>query len=114
MSDCIFCKIINKELPSDIIYEDDIVIAFKDLSPQSPEHFLVIPKAHIESANDINEDNASIIGHIFVVISRLAKELGIDKDGYRIVNNCGENGQQTVPHLHYHVLAGRKLNWPPG
>ena len=114
MSDCIFCKIANKEIPSDIIYEDDKVLAFMDLQPQSPKHILVIPKVHIESANDITEENQDYVGHIFVVIAKLAKEHGFADDGYRIVNNCGEFGQQTVPHLHYHVLAGRKLSWPPG
>lgn len=114
MTDCIFCKIANKELDSEIIYEDDKVVAFMDLQPQAPKHILVIPKLHIESANDITEANSDYIGHIFVVISRLAKEHGFADEGYRVVNNCGEFGQQTVKHLHYHVLAGRQLSWPPG
>ena len=114
VSECIFCKIINRELESEIIYEDEKVLAFQDLHPQAPVHFLVIPKIHISSANEINEENMDYIGHIFMVIARLAKELGIDEKGYRVVNNCGEDGQQTVPHLHYHVIAGRKLSWPPG
>ncbi len=114
MNDCIFCKIINKEIPSDIIYEDERVLAFRDLNPQSPEHILVIPKIHIESANDINVENADYIKDIFVVIAKLAEEHGFKEEGFRIVNNVGENGQQTVPHLHYHVLAGRKFTWPPG
>lgn len=114
MGDCIFCKIVDKEIDSEIIYEDDKVLAFIDLQPQAPKHILVIPKIHIESTNDIGEDNADYIGHIFVVISRLAKEYGFADQGYRVINNCGEFGQQTVPHLHYHVLAGRKLSWPPG
>lgn len=114
MTDCIFCKIASKEIPSETIYEDDKVIAFMDLNPQAPKHILVIPRKHIESANDIDKDNADIIGHIFVVIAELAEEHGFKEEGYRIVNNVGENGQQTVAHLHYHVLAGRKLTWPPG
>ena len=114
MTDCIFCKIINGEIPSDIIYEDDKVIAFNDVNPQSPVHFLVVPKEHIGSANDLDKDNACLIGHIFLVIGKLAKKLGIDQEGYRIVNNCGEDGGQTVPHIHFHILAGRQLLWPPG
>lgn len=114
MSDCIFCKIINGEVPSDKIYEDDKVIAFKDLDPQSPVHFLVIPKEHIPSVNHIDESNMSIVGHIILVINKLAKEEGLDDKGYRIVNNCGKFGGQTVEHLHFHVLGGRQLTWPPG
>lgn len=112
--DCIFCKIANKEIESAIIYEDDSVIAFNDLNPQSPIHFLVIPKEHISSANDINEDNKEIIGHIFCVINKIAKGKGFDKNGYRIVNNIGKDGGQSVNHIHFHVLAGRSLQWPPG
>ena len=111
--DCIFCKIANKEIPSNTIYEDDKVIAFYDLAPQAPVHFLVIPKTHIKSADEINENNAEIIAHIFTVISKIAKELGLS-NGYRIVNNCGEDGGQTVGHLHFHVLGKRLLAWPPG
>ncbi len=111
--DCIFCKIANGEIPSNKLYEDESVIAFYDLAPQAPVHFLVIPKAHIQSANDLNENNAEIVAHIFTVISKLAKELSLEK-GYRIVNNCGEDGGQTVGHLHFHVLGGRLLAWPPG
>ncbi len=114
MTDCIFCKIAQGEIPSDIVYEDDKIIAFKDLNPQSPMHILVIPKKHIESTNYIDEENSYIIGHIFVVINKLVKEFGVDEEGYRIVSNCGENGGQTVPHIHFHLLAGRQLLWPPG
>ncbi|WP_099203179.1 histidine triad nucleotide-binding protein [Miniphocaeibacter massiliensis] len=112
--DCIFCKIANGEIESNIIYEDEKIIAFNDLDPKAPTHFLVIPKNHISSANEINEDNEAIIGHIFKVISKLTKEFGFDKKGFRIVNNCGEDGGQTVNHIHFHVLAGRQLQWPPG
>jgi len=114
MRDCIFCKIAHGEIPSDIIYEDDRVIAFNDIEPQSPVHFLVIPKKHIPSIKNIDEENASLISHIVIVINSIAKEKGLDKDGYRIVNNCGEYGGQTVEHLHFHVLGGRYLSWPPG
>lgn len=111
--DCIFCKIANKEIPSNTIYEDDKVIAFYDLAPQAPVHFLVIPKKHIKCADEINESNSDIIAHIFVVIAKIAKELELS-NGYRIVNNCGEDGGQTVGHLHFHVLGKRSLAWPPG
>ncbi len=113
MTDCIFCKIAKKEIDSELLYEDDLVVAFKDLSPQAPVHILIIPKEHIASADDINEENSHIVARIFEVISQLAKELGLE-DGYRIVNNCGEDGGQTVDHIHFHMLGKRKLNWPPG
>ncbi len=114
MSDCLFCKIASGEIPSTKVYEDEKVYAFLDIDPQAPKHIIVITKEHISSANEISDDNASVIGHIFAVIARLAKEQGFDKEGYRIVNNCGENGGQTVGHIHFHVLAGRLLGWPPG
>lgn len=112
--DCIFCKIINGDIPSNKIYEDDDIIAFYDLSPQAPTHFLVIPKIHIESCNFITEENSRVIGKIFVKISEIAKKLGFDEKGYRVVNNCNDDGGQTVKHIHFHVLAGRSLQWPPG
>ncbi|MBS5937172.1 histidine triad nucleotide-binding protein [Clostridium sartagoforme] len=111
---CIFCKIVSGEIPSKKLYEDDKVLAFYDISPEAPVHFLVIPKEHIKSANEINEENASIISHIFVVINKLVKELNINETGYRIVNNCGKDGGQTVDHMHFHVLGQRDLKWPPG
>ena len=110
MEDCIFCKIIKGEIPSKKIYEDDKVLAFNDISPEAPVHFLVIPKEHIESANDINEENVEIVSHIFMVINKIARELGINETGYRIVNNCGEHGGQTVKHMHFHVLGEEILN----
>lgn len=114
MENCIFCKIIDGEIPSKKIYEDDKVYAFNDINPEAPVHFLVIPKEHIESANALNENNADIVSHIFKVINKLVVELDIAQNGYRIVNNCGEDGGQTVKHLHFHVLGGRSLQWPPG
>lgn len=114
MDDCLFCKIIAGEIPSKKIYEDDRCYAFYDISPQAPTHFLVIPKTHIKDANALNDENASVVGHIYAVIAKIAKELNIADSGYRIVNNCGENGQQTVGHLHFHVLGGRMMTWPPG
>lgn len=113
MTDCIFCKIANRELDSELIYEDDLVVAFNDLNAQAPVHVLIVPKDHIESADDINEDNSHLIARIFEVVSKLAEELGLE-NGYRVVNNCKEDGGQTVDHIHFHLLGKRKLNWPPG
>ncbi len=110
---CIFCKIINKEIPSEIIYEDDKILIFNDINPEAPVHFLVIPKKHIESAEKIDSENSNIISHIFIKISEITKKLEL-KNGFRIINNCGADGGQTVNHIHFHVLGGRKLNWPPG
>lgn len=112
--DCIFCKIAEGEIPSKKLYEDEKAIAFHDISPEAPIHFLVIPKKHIKSVNEVNEENANIISHIFLVINKLVKELNIAETGYRIVNNCGKDGGQTVDHMHFHVLGQRELKWPPG
>ena len=112
--DCLFCKIIKGEIPSAKVYEDDKVYAFRDIEPQAPVHILIIPKEHIASANELTEENASIVGHIFAVAAKIAKEEGIAEGGYRIVNNCGQDGGQTVGHLHFHMLGGRSLKWPPG
>lgn len=112
--DCLFCKIIAGEIPSKKVYEDEKVYAFYDISPAAPVHVLIIPKTHIPSANALSEENAAVVGHIFMVAARLAAELGIAEKGYRIVNNCGEDGGQTVHHLHFHLLGGRSLQWPPG
>lgn len=108
--DCIFCKIAAGEIPSTKVYEDDKVLAFKDINPLAPVHILVIPKTHIESAAEITADNSAVIAHIFEVIAKIAKEQGIDKDGFRVVSNCGENGCQSVKHLHFHILGGKKLD----
>ena len=113
MKDCLFCKIIAGEIPSKKLYEDDVCYAFADIDPQAPVHFLVVPKTHIQSADELTGENAGVVSHIFLVIRKLAQEQGL-KDGYRIVNNCGKDGGQTVEHLHFHVLGGRLLAWPPG
>jgi histidine triad (HIT) family protein len=110
---CIFCKIIAGEIPSTKIYEDEKVLAFYDIEAKAPVHFLIIPKEHITSAAEITAANSGIIAHIFEVAAKLAKELKLE-NGFRIVNNCGVEGGQTVEHLHFHVLAGRLLAWPPG
>lgn len=109
MSDCIFCKIAKNEIPSKKVYEDDKVLAFYDISPKAPVHVLVIPKEHIKDLNEVNENNAEVISHIFVVINKLVKELGIAESGYRVISNCGKDGGQEVPHLHFHILGGKSL-----
>lgn len=112
--DCIFCKIVNGDIPANKVYEDDTVLAFNDLDPQAPHHILIIPKQHIESAAKIDETNSAVIAHIYEVAAKLAKELGFADDGFRIVNNCGERAGQTVFHIHFHLLSGRDFAWPPG
>ena len=112
MSDCLFCKIAAGEIPSKKVYEDESVFAFYDIAPQAPTHFLVIPKAHIASCGEITKENSAIVAHCFEVISQVTKELGITD--FRVVSNCGEQAQQSVKHLHFHVLAGRDMTWPPG
>jgi histidine triad (HIT) family protein len=112
--DCLFCKIINGDIPSDKVYEDDLILAFRDIAPQAPVHIVIIPKLHIKSANEITPENSKYISHIFEVVPKLAKELGIDERGYRIVNNCGEDGGQTVGHIHFHLTGGREFGWPAG
>lgn len=107
--DCIFCKIAAGEIPSTKVYEDDTVLAFKDINPLAPVHILVIPKNHIESVAEITAENSAVVAHIFEVIAKVAKEQRIDEDGFRVVSNCGENGCQSVKHLHFHILGGKKL-----
>ena len=108
MTDCIFCKIMNGEIPTTKVYEDDLCFAFRDIEPLAPTHFLVIPRKHMDSAAEIDQDTAPVIGHIYAVIAKLAKELGF-QDGFRVVTNCGMDAGQTVHHLHFHVLAGKAL-----
>lgn len=108
--DCLFCKIVSGEIPSTKVYEDDKVLAFKDINPLAPVHILVIPKEHIDSVAAVTAENSAVIAHIFEAIAKIAKEQGIDKDGFRVVSNCGENGCQSVKHLHFHILGGRKLD----
>lgn len=113
MEDCLFCKIGAGEIPSNKLYEDDTLLAFYDIDPKAPLHFLVIPKAHYQSAAQLTEQDAPLLGHVFAVIAKLCAEQGC-KNGYRVVTNVGEDGGQSVPHLHFHVLAKRSLAWPPG
>jgi len=113
MSDCVFCMIANHEIPSNIAYEDDKIIAFHDLEPQAPIRVLVIPKKHIESLDDVSEEDKELLGYMMFKIHEIAKDLGIE-NGYRVVSNNGENAFQTVKHLHFHILGNRKFGWPPG
>lgn len=112
--DCLFCKIIAGEIPSTKVYEDDLILAFRDIDPQAPEHVIIIPKKHIASANDITAENSKYIAHIFEKIPHIAATLGVDEAGYRVVNNCGKDGGQTVGHIHFHLMGGREFLWPAG
>ena len=113
MNNTIFGKIIRKEIPADIVYEDEQVLAFRDINPQAPVHLLVIPKDHIESLEALMPEQQPLMGHLMVVIQKVAAESGLT-EGYRVVTNIGTDGGQTVPHLHFHILGGRGLSWPPG
>ena len=113
MQDCLFCKMAAGDIPVSKVYEDDTVLAFHDIDPQAPVHFLVIPKTHIASPGGITPENSAVVAHIFEVIARLAEDLELG-NGYRVVTNCGRDGGQSVPHLHFQVLAKRSLAWPPG
>ena len=105
---CIFCKIVNGDIPSNKVYEDDKILAFRDINPQAPTHILVIPKEHISSLNEVNESNVGIVAHIFLMIPKIAASEGLT-NGYRLVSNCGHDACQTVPHLHFHILGGKQL-----
>lgn len=114
MSDCIFCKIVDKKLPSKILYEDDKVIAFEDINPQAPVHCLVIPKKHIPTLLDIKDEDEGLISHMIKISNKVAKEKEIAERGFRIVTNCNSESGQTVYHIHFHILGGRIMHWPPG
>lgn len=114
MDDCIFCKIASGAIPSKKVYEDDLLIAFHDIAPQAPVHVLVVPKKHISGVNELTDADLALVGHVYSVIRQLVRELKIDESGYRVVVNSGKDGSQSVPHLHFHVLGGRSLAWPPG
>lgn len=107
--DCLFCKIVAGEIPSTKVYEDDTVLAFRDIAPQAPTHILVIPKAHIPSVDGVNRENAELVAHIFTLIPQIARQEGLT-GGYRVVSNCGADAGQTVPHLHFHILGGTTLS----
>jgi histidine triad (HIT) family protein len=112
--DCLFCKILSGDIPADVIYETDRVLAFRDINPQAPTHVLIIPRRHIAMINDISIDDAEDVGLLFAAAGEIAKAEGFSDDGYRVVMNCGEAAGQTVFHLHLHLLGGRTLGWPPG
>jgi histidine triad (HIT) family protein len=112
--DCLFCRIVAGEIPSQKVAEDDLVLAFHDIAPRSPTHVLMIPKAHIASAAELEEDDGPVLGRMFATLGRIAREAGIAEDGYRIVSNVGRWGGQSVDHLHFHLMGGRAFEWPPG
>jgi histidine triad (HIT) family protein len=114
MSDCLFCKIRDGEIPADIIFENDDVLAFNDVNPQAPVHLLIIPKKHISTVNDIIDDDHLLMGKLFSAAKLIASQRGVSDDGYRLVVNCNEKAGQTVFHIHMHLLADRALTWPPG
>lgn len=111
---CVFCKIANNEINSDIVYEDDDVMAFRDISPQAPHHILCIPRKHISTINDADNEDVALLGKLTLAARQVANELGVASDGYRLVMNCNGHGGQTVFHIHMHLLAGRPMHWPPG
>ncbi|MDF3031224.1 MAG: histidine triad protein [Moraxellaceae bacterium] len=112
--ECIFCKVANKEIPAKVVFENDRVIAFHDMFPQAPTHVLVIPKAHFNTLNHVPPEQAPLLGELMSTATHIAKELGIDESGYRVVMNCNADGGQSVYHIHLHLLGGRHLAWPPG
>ena len=112
--DCLFCKILNGDIPADIVYESDSAIAFRDVSPQAPTHVLVIPRKHIATINDLGEDDQEIVGSLYLAAKDIARAEGLSDEGYRAVMNCNEGAGQSVFHIHLHVLGGRTLSWPPG
>lgn len=112
--DCIFCKLAQKEIPTEILYEDDFVVAFLDQNPQAPVHVLIIPKKHIASLNEVTAEDTEILLHVVTAAQKVAQDKGIAERGYRLVNNCGQEGGQTVGHLHFHLLGGREMLWPAG
>ena len=114
MSECLFCKMVSGEIAPDKVYEDDDVLAFRDISPQAPLHVLIIPKEHIATLNDIEERHAAVLGKMYLVVKQIAKQEGVAEDGYRTVMNCNRDGGQAVYHIHLHMLAGRGMQWPPG
>ncbi len=114
MSDCLFCKMVSGEIKPDVVYEDDDVLAFRDINPQGPTHVLVIPKEHIATINDLQEHHAELMGKIYLTAAKVAAQEGIAEKGYRTVMNCNRDGGQEVYHIHLHVIGGRGMTWPPG
>jgi histidine triad (HIT) family protein len=114
MEDCLFCKIVNNEIPAELIFEDDRIVAFNDINPQAPIHILIIPKEHFASLNDMPEEKKDLMGHILLRARQIAQNLGIQENGYRIVLNTARDSGQEVFHIHFHLLGGRRMTWPPG
>ncbi len=114
MTDCIFCKIIQGEIPADVVLENEDVLVFRDLNPQAPTHLLAIPKKHIATINDIQPEDAEVVGKLFLAARQAAADEGLTENGYRVVMNCGKDAGQVVFHIHLHILGGRKFTWPPG
>lgn len=114
MSDCLFCKIVNGDIPADIVYESETALAFRDINPKAPTHVLIIPRRHVSTINDIEPDDESLVGSLFSAARSIAADEGLADDGYRVVMNCNEAAGQSVFHIHLHLLGGRTLNWPPG
>lgn len=114
MTDCLFCKIAQQQIPATIIHQDDQVVAFRDIGPQAPTHALVIPRRHIATLNDIGPADEGLLGHMIVTAQQIAAQDGIDDSGFRLVMNCNRDGGQTVYHIHMHVMGGRQMTWPPG
>ncbi|MDX1902242.1 MAG: histidine triad nucleotide-binding protein [Gammaproteobacteria bacterium] len=114
MMDCLFCRIINGSIPAKLIHRDEIVVAFDDINPQAPQHKLIVPTKHIASLNELSTEDSHILGHMAKTAAQLAKDLNIADQGYRLVMNCGNEGGQTVAHIHAHLIGGRQMHWPPG
>lgn len=114
MSDCLFCKILDGEIPVDVVYQSDTALAFRDINPQAPTHVLIIPRQHLTTVNDIEKQHEAIVGSLFIAAKEIASQEGLAEDGYRVVMNCNEAAGQTVFHIHLHLLGGRTMNWPPG
>ncbi len=112
--DCIFCGIVDRSLPTELIYEGEQIVAFRDITPQAPTHVLIVPREHVESVADLNETHTAVLGEMFLAANTIARQEGIGESGYRLVFNCGRAAGQSVDHLHLHLLGGRKLGWPPG
>ena len=113
-NDCLFCKIIDGDLPAEIVYENDSLVAFRDIAPKAPTHILLIPRRHVATMNDLHDGDAAIAGELFLTAARIAADEGIADDGYRVVMNCNEAAGQSVFHIHLHLLGGRPMSWPPG
>jgi len=114
MTDCLFCKMVEGEIEPDTVYEDEYILAFRDINPQAPTHVLIIPKQHIATLNDLEEQHTELLGKMYLAAKKIARQEGLAEDGYRAVINCGKNGGQMVFHIHLHLLGGRAMQWPPG